>query len=122
MADQIDPRLLAYMSNVLGPRLKPEHLEGAMLMEGMKSLSKSMTPAQPKQPAQPQIGGQVLLNKQVPGPGPMRSGMQPDQLQALIQLLSMPGFGEQLMRAGIVPPRSGSPPQGIPGVQGPQFG
>ena len=143
MPDQIDPMLMAYLSKVLGPRLNADHVQGALLVKGMESLSKQMQPKaqpqqqmpmqpgmnplsaqqpQPRKPPGPQAGGQVTINKQVPGAGPLRSNTQPWQLEALAALLSSPQFGMQLARLPMMPPRSAAPAQGIPGVPGPQFG
>ena len=79
-------------------------------------------PGQPgvaQRPPQPQAGGQVQINKQVPGAGPLRSGTTQEQLMALASLLMSPAFGQQLARLPFVRPNQPSAPAGIPGVPGP---
>ena len=145
MAD-INPMLLQYLARMLGPRLKPEHLEGALLAKGAEAFSKGleqkgqsaqsqqprMPGVQPGQPAQPgqqpmqrppsppqsQAGGQVQINKQVPGAGPLRSGTSIQQLQALVALLANPMIAQQMARMPPVQPNMASPQAGLPGVPG----
>ena len=64
----------------------------------------------------PQAGGQVAINKNVPGPGPLRSNTTPMQLQALAALLANPEVGQNLAAQGMLPPHAGGPGPGIPGV------
>ncbi len=115
----IDPQLLQYLAKVLGPQLTPQHIQGALLAKGMEEYSKALQPKAPPGPKNPQAGGQVQVNRQIPGPGPLRSGTGQDQLALLAQLLSNQGFGQQISRMGMVPPRQPGPAPGIPGVPGP---
>ena len=120
-------------------------LAGAMLAKGLEEYSKAMKPkqpagadlgqpgmpgqpgqvgapggpGQPQRPPQPQAGGQVAINKQVPGSGPLRSGTTQQQLMALASLLMSPAFSQQLARLPMVRPNQPSAPAGIPGVPGP---
>ena len=118
----IDPMLLQYLAKMLGPQLTPAHIQGALLAKGMEEYSKALKPKEPPVPKNPQMGGQVQVNRQIPGPGPLRSGTSQDQLALLAQLLSNQGLGQQLARMGMVPPRQPSPVPGIPGVPGPTMG
>jgi len=117
----IDPAVLAFLQQQMGNRLTPDMIQGAMLAKGAEQYSKALKPKQPKQPTGPQLGGQVSLNKQVPGAGPLRSGTTPQQMEMLAQLLSMPGFIQSLMAQGMVQRNAASPQAGIPGVPGPTF-
>ena len=143
----IDPILLQQLSRILGPKLNADHIQGALLAKGAEEFSKSLKPKQPagaspgqpgmpgqqapsmpgqpgqpgvaQRPPQPQAGGQVQINKQVPGAGPLRSGTTQEQLMALASLLMSPAFGQQLARLPFVRPNQPSAPAGIPGVPGP---
>src|SRR3972149_4563839 len=117
----IDPAVLAFLQQQMGNRLTPDMIQGAMLGKGAEQYSKALKPKQPKQPTGPQLGGQVSLNKQVPGAGPLRSGTTPQQMEMLAQLLSMPGVIQWLLVQGRVQRNPASPQAGIPGVPGPTF-
>ena len=119
MAGDIDPQLLQFLVQKMGSAVTPQVIQGFMLGLGAQSLTKQMKPKGPPTPKQPQAGGQVASNKQVPGQGPLRSGTQPDQIQALAQMLSNPQIGQQISKMPAVPPRMASPQAGIPGVPGP---
>jgi hypothetical protein len=115
---QMNPQLLQFLAQKMGDKLTPEVIQGFMLGLGAQELSKQMTPKQPKQP-QMQAGGQVQINKQVAGPGPLRSGTQPDQIQALASLMANQQIAQQMAKLPPMNPHQGSAPAGIPGVPGP---
>lgn len=118
---EITPEVLSFLMQTMGQSLSPEMMKGALLAKGAEKYSQALRPKQPKQPAGPQLGGQVSVNKQVPGPGPLRSGTTPNQLAILAQLLTMPGFARALLSQGMVQKNAASPQAGIPGVPGPTF-
>lgn len=122
MAGEINPQLLQFLVTKMGERVTPDVIQGFLLGLGAQNLSKMMKPKQPPVPKNPQAGGQVSINRNVPGPGPLRSGTTPQQIQALAMLLASPQMGMQLSKLPAVPPRRSSPAVGIPGVKGPTFG
>jgi len=115
---QMNPQLLQWLAQKMGNNLTPEVVQGFMLGLGAQELSKQLTPKQPKQP-QMQAGGQIQINKSVAGPGPLRSGTQPDQLQALASLLANQQIAQQYAKMPMRPPHQAAPEAGIPGVPGP---
>lgn len=119
MAGEINPQLLQFLVQRMGSAVTPQVIQGFLLGLGAQNLSKQLKPKAPPRPTQPQMGGQATINKNIPGPGPLRSGTDPTQLQALAQLLSNPQIGQQIAKMPAVPPRMASPSVGIPGVQGP---
>jgi hypothetical protein len=141
---ELNPQLLALFAQQMGQRFTPDMLQGAMLAKGLEEYSKAMKPKQPPgmpsgpagtpgtpgvppggqaqqppRPPQPQAGGQIAINKQVPGSGPLRSGTTQQQLMALASLLSSPAILQQLARLPFVRPNQPSAAAGIPGVPGP---
>ena len=118
MAEQMNPQMLQFLAQKMGPSLNNDHVQGFLIGLGAQSLSKMMTPKQPKQP-QMQAGGQVQVNKQIAGPGPLRSGTQPDQIQALASLMANQQIAQQYAKLPPMTPHQGSAPAGIPGVPGP---
>jgi len=115
---QMNPQLLQFLAQKMGDKLTPEVIQGFMLGLGAQELSKQLTPKKPKQPGM-QSGGQVNINKQVAGPGPLRSGTSPTQLQALASLLANQRIAQQYAKMPMMPSHAASGPAGIPGVPGP---
>lgn len=119
----LDPMLMQFLARMLGNRLTPQHIEGALLAKGAEEYGKSLKPKPPPgQGPEPQAGGQVTVNKQVPGAGPLRSGTTPEQIAALASILGMPGMGQNLAKLPPMQPHAASPQAGIPGVPGPTMG
>jgi hypothetical protein len=150
MAD-IDPNVLHMLAQGMGGPPSPEMMKGFMAALAAKEMSKIVRPpkvrnpnappeqqvppgqavnpggppgappGKPKAPPAPQAGGQVHLNKLVPGPGPIRSNTGADQLRRLAEILSMPGMIEQLLNMPQVPPHMRAGPPGIPNIPGPKL-
>ena len=129
MPKEINPQVLQMVLQTMGggQQMDPKMLQGVMAtLAAMKASEMIPKPKKPNAiqgegeqgPKNPQQYAQHALNRMVPGNGPLRSNITPDQIEQLASLLKDPQILQQLLAHPPVPGNAPSPSPGIPGAPG----
>ena len=129
MGKEIDPKILQMVMQTMGggQQVSPQMLQGVMAtlaaMKASEMVPKAKKPnaihGEGEQgPKNPQQYAQHALNRMVPGNGPLRSNITPEQIEQLASLLKDPKILQQLLAQPPVQGHAPAPSPGIPGAPG----